>query len=100
MLRFEWDPGKAAVNLQKHGVSFETATRVFDDPFLLTYLERIEEGEERWQTIGSIEGLVVVLVVHTIREDYEEDHQVEVIRIISAREAGRKERRRYEEETR
>lgn len=100
MLRFEWDPKKAATNLHKHGVSFETATRIFDDPFLLAYLERIEDGEGRWQTIGSIDGLIVVLVVHTIREDYEEDQQVEIIRIISAREANRKERRRYEEETR
>lgn len=100
MLCFEWDPRKAATNLQKHGVDFETATRVFDDPFLLSYFDRVENGEERWQAIGSIEGILMVLVVHTIREDYEEDQQVEIVRIISAREADRKERHRYEEETR
>ena len=54
----------------------------------------IEYGEERWQTIGVVEGVVMLLVAHTVREQ----DDVEVIRIISARRANHKERRRYEEE--
>ena len=46
-IRFEWDPAKAALNLQKHGVSFEMAIRAFGDPFALTDLDRIESGEQR-----------------------------------------------------
>ncbi len=47
MLRFEWDPTKARRNLAKHGVSFDAATRVFDDPFALMLQDRVEGGEER-----------------------------------------------------
>ena len=56
--------------------------------------DRIENGEERWQTIGVVDGIVMLLVAHTVREQ----DDVEVIRIISARRADRKERRRYEKE--
>jgi len=72
---FEWDADKAAGNVRKHGISFETAVAAFSDPFVLTTVDRVENGEQRWQT-------------------------VEVIRIISAREANRKERKRYEEDAR
>jgi uncharacterized protein len=92
--RFEWDPSKAASNLRKHGVSFETAVRVFSDPHALVEQDRIENGEERWQTIGVLEGVVMLMVSHTVGEQDE----IEVIRIISARRANRRERRRYEEE--
>ena len=98
--RFEWDPVKAAGNVRKHGVSFETAIRVFADPFALSQHDRIEGGEYRWQTLGLVEGHVLLLVVHTIRETDEDGHAVEVIRIISARKADKSERRRYEQETR
>ena len=100
MLRFEWDPHKAAANFRKHGISFEIATHVFDDPFVLASIERVEESEERWQAIGSVEGSLVVLVVHTLREENEHGIPIEIIRIISAREADKKERKRYEQETR
>jgi uncharacterized protein len=92
--RFEWDPTKAANNLRKHGVSFETAARVFTDPYALVELDRIENGEERWQTIGVVEGVLMLMVAHTVREQ----DDIEVIRIISARRGNRRERRRYEEE--
>ena len=92
--RFEWDPAKAASNLRKHGVSFPTATRVFSDPYALVEQDRIENGEERWQTVGIVDGVVMLLVAHTVRQQDE----IEVIRIISARRADRRERRRYEEE--
>jgi uncharacterized protein len=99
--RFKWDPTKAATNLRKHGVSFEIAIRAFADPFALTAQDRIESGEERWQTIGFVDGHYLLLVVaHTVREEDEGHQFVEIIRIISAREADRKERRRYEQETR
>jgi uncharacterized protein len=100
MLRFEWDPAKAEANRRKHGVSFETALRVFADPFALTTAERIEDGEQRWQTLGLVGGQVILLVAHTVSEDIEDGQGVEVIRIISARKADRTEKRRYEEEPR
>jgi hypothetical protein len=92
-LRFEWDPAKAAENLRKHGVSFETAPRVFADPNALLSQDRIVEGEPRWQAIGKAEEQLVLLVAHTVHE--QED--VELIRMISARKADRREWRRYEE---
>ena len=92
--RFEWDPAKAESNRRKHGVSFETATRVFADPFALTVQDRIEQGESRWQTLGIVEGYLLLLVAHTIWDD---DEGTEVIRIISARRAEPKERKRYEQ---
>jgi uncharacterized protein len=92
--RFEWDPAKAASNLRKHGVSFETAVRAFTDPYALVEQDRVEDGEERWQTIGIVEGVLLLMVAHTVREQ----NDIEVIRIISARLANRRERRRYEEE--
>ena len=91
--RFEWDSAKAANNLRKHGVSFQTATRIFADPNALMEQNRIQEGERRWQAIGVVEGFVMLLVAHTLREENGGD----VIRIISARRATRQERRRYEE---
>ena len=91
-MRFEWDPGKDALNLAKHGVSFEVARRVFDDPRHLSIQDRHVFQEERWQTLGLVGGIVVLLVAHTYRE---EEHG-EVIRIISARKATRHERQIYE----
>lgn len=96
-VRFEWDEAKNRSNQRKHGVSFEIATRVFADPFALTEQDRIEGGEMRWQTIGSVGGFTLLVVAHTIRDEDETGRTIEVIRIISARPAIRKERRRYEE---
>ncbi|MDX7992274.1 BrnT family toxin [Xenorhabdus littoralis] len=91
-IEFEWDTAKAASNFHKHGVRFEAASRVFDDPFHLTVQDRFENGEYRWQTIGTVESCVLVLVAHTTR--FEDG--TEIIRIISARKAERHERKRYE----
>jgi uncharacterized DUF497 family protein len=99
-VRFEWDPLKAAVNRRKHGVSFEIAIRVFADPFALTEPQGVEDGELRWRTLGVAEGVVVLLVAHTIRESDEEGTACEIVRIISARKADKKERARYEQENR
>ena len=92
--RFDWDPNKAASTLRKHGVSFQTAVLVFADPNALVMQNRVENGEERWQAIGVVEGLFMLVVAHTVREQ----DGIEVIRIISARRANRREKRRYEEE--
>ncbi|MBV8041912.1 BrnT family toxin [Pluralibacter sp.] len=89
---FEWDANKAKSNLQKHGVRFDDAVLVFDDPRHLSRQDRYENGERRWQTIGLVHGLVIILVAHTVRFESGD----EIIRIISARKADRKERNRYE----
>ena len=94
-MRYEWDENKNESNLEKHGLSFETASLVFDDPNALSIPDRIENGEERWQTIGMIENIVIVMVAHTIK--LETDSQEEIIRIISARKATRAERQEYEQ---
>ncbi|WP_163096875.1 BrnT family toxin [Acidithiobacillus ferrianus] len=97
-IRFEWDPAKAEVNWHKHKVRFEIAARVFADPFAWTAQDRIENGEIRWQTLGVVEGSrLVLLVAHAISED---EDGTEVIRIISARRADRKERQSYEQSNR
>lgn len=96
-LRFEWDQAKADSNLRKHRVTFKTASRVFADPFALTAQDRIENGELRWQTLGMVQGHLLLLVAHTV---YEGEDGAEVIRIISARRADSKERKRYEQEIR
>ncbi|HKW89861.1 MAG TPA: BrnT family toxin [Candidatus Acidoferrales bacterium] len=92
-MRFTWDENKSRRNRAKHKISFETAALVFDDPHAISRLERIEDGEERWQTLGLAGGIVILLVVHTYREEGGE----EVIRIISARKATPSERKFYEE---
>lgn len=92
-MRFEWDEKKNLANRRKHRVSFETATLVFEDPHAISLLERIEEGEERWQTVGMAGGVLVMFVAHTYRESDGE----EVVRIISARKATPRERSMYEE---
>ena len=78
----------------KHGIDFETAARVFDDPNAIMRHDRDIDGEQLWQTIGSFDGgFPVLLVVHTMT-DQDGDS---LVRIISARKATRKERRLYEE---
>ena len=99
-MRFEWDLRKAESNIAKHRVSFETAMRIFADPFLIIEQDRIEGGEPRWQALGAVEGIAVLIVAHTVYDEDEGGELVEVIRIISARKANAKERRRYEEEKR
>jgi len=90
---FTWDKAKASRNLAKHRVSFETATRVFADPWAITEQDRIEHGEYRWTTLGLVNGHVILLVAHTIEED---EDAPPTVRIISARPATPKERQRYE----
>ena len=90
-LQFTWDKRKNEANYRKHGITFEEAVFVFDDPFHLTIQDREVEGESRCQTIGIIPILRLVLVAHTETENEGE----EITRIISARKATRSERRIY-----
>lgn len=92
MVRFEWDDAKNHSNLAKHSIAFETAILVFEDPELLSEVERVIDGEERWQSIGMAGDVLLLLVAHT----YVEDNEEEVIRVISARKATRRERAQYE----
>jgi uncharacterized protein len=96
MLKFEWDAAKAAQNKRKHGVSFETAVRVFADPNHISIQDRIEGGEYRWQALGWAGNAALLLVAHS----WTDKDGVEIIRIISARPADRRERVRYERENR
>lgn len=86
---FEWDPEKAESNFKKHGVSFEEAESVFFDPLSLTVADPLHSVEEnRFIITGFSEHGRQLVVVHTDRNDK--------IRIISARLATPKERRKYE----
>ena len=91
-MEFEWNPGKAARNLKDHKITFEEAATVFSDPLSLTYPDPDHSNDEsRFITVGnSIDGKLL-LVSHTDRD--------EKIRIISAREATKRERKFYEEES-
>ena len=93
MLRFEWDRQKDELNRKKHRIEFETAQLVFDDPRCLTFIERVQDGEERWHAIGLIGGRMIVTVVHAYRLEGFDD----IIRIISARHANVDERKHYVE---
>ena len=86
---------KARTNQRKHGVTFEEAVNAFDDPQALVERDRTgdETGELRWRALGLVGGVVLLLVAHAVREE----DQDEVIRLISARRATRKERIRYEQ---
>lgn len=87
--RFEWDPAKAESNFQKHGVLVAEACTVFDDPFMLAFEDHEHSrGEFRFRAMGRSIKSRLLVVVYTERGD--------VIRIISAREATRRERKAYE----
>lgn len=86
---FEWDPAKAKSNEAKHGVSFEQAETIFEDPMAITYPDPDHSNtEEREITIGKAEDQIILTVAHTERSGR--------IRLISARRATKAEQRRYE----
>ena len=94
MARFTWDERKNRANRPTHGISFEAATRVFRDLFVIFDQDREVYGETRWQAIGRVGDVVVLLVAHTYEEYGDEDSE-ETIRIISARRAERHEQDHY-----
>jgi uncharacterized protein len=89
---FAWDEGKNRINRRKHGFSFESAARIFEDPNVISYVDRLVDGEERCHAIGGAGGIALLLVVHAVEEENDE----EKIRIISARKANPRERALYE----
>ena len=85
---FEWDDNKAASNLQKHGVSFEEASTVFDDPlFIMFFDDEHSIGENRFITISESNLARLLMVAHPDRD--------QTTRIISARKATAHERNFY-----
>jgi uncharacterized protein len=98
--RYEWDRRKNPVNQRKHGVNFELAAQVIDDPDCLIRPDRVDEtGEQRWHALGAVPieaGVsLILLVVHEYRENRDGK---EIIRIVSARKAGPDDVRRYQEQ--
>ncbi len=92
MMRFEWNPQKAQLNLSKHGVDFAEATTIFTDPLSITYADPDHSiGEERYVIIGLSNRNWLLIVAHADLDD--------CIRLISAREVTRRERRLYEHGT-
>lgn len=95
MYHFDWDPIKARSNLADHKVSFQLATTVFRDPLAITvYDEEHSEDEERWATLGQAGNGQYLVVIHTFHQTNPNDAN---IRLISAREATRREIRDYQE---
>lgn len=91
LLKWTWDERKERENLQKHKIDFRTAKLVFEDPLSEMRVDPFE-NEFRWQTIGKV-GSILLVVVHTLPETDGERG-----RIISARKATPHERKWYEEE--
>jgi uncharacterized protein len=87
-VQFEYDPNKAAENLRKHRVSFADAEGVFGDPLAITLEDPDAEGESRFVAVGLGSAGELLAVAYSVREDK--------LRLISARRATRKERKRYE----
>ena len=91
MMKFEWDPPKAAANLKKHQISFEEARSVFYDEFAIQFFdEEHSSDEERFLMLGMSSGAKLLIVCHCERE------HGEVIRIISARKATKRESAFYQ----
>ena len=88
-MQFEWDENKNQLNQRKHGISFEEAKEIFFGTIFTSVSEKIDYGEIREISIGKIQNVLIVAVVHTDRNGK--------IRIISARKATPKERRKYNE---
>jgi len=91
MIKFEWDPPKAAANLRKHHVSFDDAKSVFYDEFAVQFFdEPTSSDEDRFLMLGMSSGARLLIVCHCERE------HGEVIRIISARKATKRESAFYQ----
>lgn len=88
-MRFEWDEAKNQANIRKHGIAFETAKRIFERPVVTSIDRRTDYGEDRYISIGWVAPAVLIVVAHAERDD--------LIRLISARSASRKERQAYHE---
>lgn len=89
-MEYEWDPRKAASNLAKHGVSFDEAASIFEDPMTYTVADPDHSDDEsRHLSFGMTRNGRLLAVIHT--------HKIDTTRIINARKATRHERGIYEE---
>ena len=88
-MKLEWDKRKNSANVEKHGLDFADAYKVFEFPMLTRLDERKDYGEDRWTAIGLME-LRVVVIVFT-------EPKANTIRVISFRKATSDERKRYEQ---
>jgi uncharacterized DUF497 family protein len=92
MVEFEWDENKNKINYKKHGVWFEEAQLVFNDPHGRLFLDSDHSNDEdRFVLIGYNGESKLLVVVHCHRESSS------IIRLISVRKATKKERTFYEE---
>ena len=87
-MEIQYDPSKAELNERKHSVSFDEATSVLFDPMGLSFEDNNSEYEHRWVLLGMSSKDRLLVVVYTLRDD-------EIIRLISARKATRKEVKQY-----
>jgi len=91
-MKFEWDTNKESINIKKHGVTFEKAAYVFADKFSLSMFDNEHSSQEdRWAILGKSNNEVLLLVIHTFRNNKDE----EIVRIISARKATKNEEKTY-----
>jgi uncharacterized DUF497 family protein len=92
-MRYEWNIHKSELNEKKHGISFEEAKEIFDDPLHISVLDkRFSYFEERWISVGQTKKTKLLVVANLFFDDSGE----EVIRIISARRATSNEQKQYE----
>lgn len=96
-MEFEWDEAKRLANLRKHGIDFVDVPAVFEGDIVTVEDDRYNYGEQRFITLGLLQGRVVA-IVHTERDDSLRDGEAERTRIISARKATRYEQRTYFEQ--
>jgi uncharacterized protein len=87
-VRYDWDAAKNETNVAEHGIAFADAVEIFSHPMLTCIDQREDYGEERWVGVGSMKGVIAVVV-------YTEDDDEEVTRIISARKATRNEETKF-----
>ena len=87
-MEFEWDSEKATTNFEKHGISFELATQIFNRDSLTLKSEWVE-SEFRETDIGIVDSMILLVVTHTNREG--------VLRIISARKATKREAQLFDD---
>lgn len=93
-MKFQWDPNKAAINLRKHGIGFEEALTVFQDPLALIFDDEEHSRDEHREIIIGFSTFSKLLLVCFV------ERQENVIRIISARQVTRLEKQDYEEHLR
>jgi len=91
-MKYEWDDAKNNANIIKHGISFQEASEIFNDPMMVSKLDlRYTYGEERWFSVGVTKKGMITMVVNLVFDE----HQEPIIRIISARKATPKEVQNY-----